>query len=60
MPAIAWPTDWPTPVGEDHTTTPDGGDDDLYGWTVVEYPAWAAATDAVNEVAPETSARPSG
>jgi hypothetical protein len=56
MPAIAWPTDWPTPVGDD-PTTPDG-DDDWYGWTVVEYPSWVAPPDAVNEFEPETWATP--
>jgi len=58
MPAIAWPTDWPTPVGEEYETTPTGDEDDLYGWTVVEYPPLAAGADAVHAFRPDTRFRP--
>jgi hypothetical protein len=41
VPAIAWPTDfpsgWPTPAANIHETTP--GSDHLEGWSVIDHEA---------------------
>ena len=42
MPAIPWPADfpggWPTSVTDHSEETPNvGEDDELYGWSVVDY-----------------------